>query len=204
MQTIFQGDLTTRIGRLTAWLDSLLIDHGLLRTIWTNFYTVVPGVLCPSNHPTPANLRLFVREQKLRSVLNLRGRSQNGSDALSREAINQLSLVLIDLPLKSNQAPKRDQILNLIGAFETMDTPALLHCKSGADRAGLASAIFQPAVVAKKQLSLRFGHLKRARTGIFQYPEPGPPICPVRLQPSPTFQIENPGAFRHFPPEHLT
>jgi protein tyrosine/serine phosphatase len=52
-----------------------------------------------------------------------------------------------------------------------MRPPALLHCKSGADRAGLAAGLFVllhggTAQQALAQLSLRFGHIRQARTGI--------------------------------------
>jgi len=47
----------------------------------------------------------------------------------------------------------------------------LMHCKSGADRAGLASGLaimFEGGTAAEalKQLSWRFGHWSRARTGV--------------------------------------
>ena len=47
-----------------------------------------------------------------------------------------------------------------------------MHCKSGADRAGLASAIYliafegKPVAEARKQLSPRFLHFRRSATGI--------------------------------------
>jgi protein tyrosine/serine phosphatase len=52
-----------------------------------------------------------------------------------------------------------------------MREPALIHCKSGADRAGLAAAIYllaHGATVAQAagQLSLRHGHIAGAEAGI--------------------------------------
>jgi hypothetical protein len=52
-----------------------------------------------------------------------------------------------------------------------MDEPALIHCKSGADRTGLAAGIWlllqgRPVQEALAQLSLRHGHVAAARTGI--------------------------------------
>jgi protein tyrosine/serine phosphatase len=90
-------DLTSPKGRRRAWLDSLFDDHAALRTVWTNFHAVVPGVLYRSNHPTPGNLRRFVREKGIKTVINLRGEAGNGSDALSREAARLLDLDFIDL-----------------------------------------------------------------------------------------------------------
>jgi protein tyrosine/serine phosphatase len=47
----------------------------------------------------------------------------------------------------------------------------LIHCKSGADRTGLAAGIWlllqgRPPAAALAQLSLRHGHVRQSRTGI--------------------------------------
>ncbi len=52
-----------------------------------------------------------------------------------------------------------------------MRTPALLHCKSGADRAGLAAGLAllfegKPVAVAIRQLSFRHLHIRQSSTGI--------------------------------------
>jgi protein tyrosine/serine phosphatase len=50
--------------------------------------------------------------------------------------------------------------------------PALFHCKSGADRAGLMSALYlmlregAGPEVARRQLSLRYLHFAGSRTGV--------------------------------------
>jgi protein tyrosine/serine phosphatase len=82
-----------------------------------------------------------------------------------------LGLAFHDMAFESRGAPQRDRILRLHAIYESMQTPALMHCKSGADRAGLASGLIilfagGTAADALRQLSLRFGHIKQARTGI--------------------------------------
>jgi len=164
-------DLTSTAGRRRAWLDSLFDDHAVLRTVWTNFHEVVPGVLYRSNHPTPGNLRRFVRDQGIKTVINLRGVAGNGSDMLSREAARQLRLDFVDLAVRSAAAPPRETVLELIRLYRTMRRPGLVHCKSGADRAGFAAAVFllmegASAARARKQMRLRFGHMRHSRAGI--------------------------------------
>jgi len=171
MDTIFRGDLSTRRGRALAWIDSLFIDHALVRLAWTNFAPVVPGRLYRCNHPTPGRLAAIVRRYRIRTLINLRGRTASGSDALSREAAARLGLDFIDAPLKSSAPPPRERILHLLDIFATMREPALIHCKSGADRAGLAAAVYllaNGATVAQAagQLSLRHGHIAGAEAGI--------------------------------------
>jgi protein tyrosine/serine phosphatase len=171
MDTIFKGDLSTPSGRRNAWLDALFVDHAVLRILWTNFATVRAGRLYRSNHPTPGNLAAFTRKVGLKTLINLRGQAKNGSDALSREAAARLGLDFYDMALESRGAPHKDRILRLAEIFRTMRAPALIHCKSGADRAGLAAGLFVlleggTAAQALKQLSLRFGHVKQAKAGI--------------------------------------
>ncbi len=171
MDTIFRGGLGTASGRRRAWIDSMLVDHGVLRLAWTNAGAVVPGRLYRCNHPTPGRLSAMVRRWGIRSVLNLRGPTGNGSDALSRERAHLLGLDFIDMPMSSGRPPPRERLLALIAALQTLRAPGLVHCKSGADRAGFAGAVFlllqgEPVATAMRQLSLRWGHLARSRAGV--------------------------------------
>ena len=167
----FSGDLAARRNRAAAWRDSLLVDHAVFRVLWDNLAEVVPGKLYRSNHPTPARLAAAKRNYGLHTLINLRGHRQCGSDALSRKAAGDLGLKHIDMAFESRGAPHRERILRFAEIYSTLDTPALMHCKSGADRAGLASGL---AVLfeggssqdALEQLSWRFGHWSRSRTGI--------------------------------------
>jgi protein tyrosine phosphatase (PTP) superfamily phosphohydrolase (DUF442 family) len=170
MDSIFRGNLTTPQGRRLAWIDSLLVDHGIFRLVWTNGATVVPGRLYRSNHPTPGRLAMLVRRYGLRTIINLRGMTRNGSDGLARETAARLGLHFIDAPLQS-RAPQQARILRLLTIFRDMQEPALVHCKSGADRAGFAAGLFLlsqggTAADALRQLSLRFGHVRQSKTGV--------------------------------------
>jgi protein tyrosine/serine phosphatase len=171
MDTIFRGDVATARGRALAWVDALLIDHAVFRLAWSNLGEVAPGRLYRSNHPLPGRLARLVRRHGLRTLINLRGLTKNGSDALSRDAAARLGLDFVDMALESRGAPQRDRILRLHDIYRDMRTPALLHCKSGADRAGLAAGLFVlyqggTSRQALAQLSLRFGHIRQARTGV--------------------------------------
>ncbi len=171
MDSIFKGDLSSAKGRTVAWIDSLFIDHAVLRLIWSNLATVIPNKVYRSNHPTPFRLRLMARRLGIRTVINLRGKTQSGSDALSREAARELGLQFHDMAFESRGAPHKDRIMRLHGIYTSMPMPVVMHCKSGADRAGLASGLMVmfeggTAADALKQLSWRFGHIKQAKTGI--------------------------------------
>lgn len=154
-----------------AWMNSLWVDHAVLRTVWRNFAVVVPGQWYRASHPLPWRIGGWVRRIGLRTIVNLRGPRECGSDALSRAAAGRLGVNHIYMPFESRGAPHRDRILRFHEIWRTVETPALMHCKSGADRAGLASGLVLmfgggTAADALGQLSLRFGHFRRAPPGI--------------------------------------
>lgn len=169
----FGGDISTPEARRAAWWTFQLLDHAFLRYWWTNFAQVAPGVF-RSNQPHPGRLERHAR-RGMRAVLNLRGASQNPHYLFEREACDALGLHLHDLQISARTLSEPGRYLELLDAFETLPKPFVMHCKSGADRAGLASAMYlihiegMPLAEAKEQLSLRFIHLKNAPTGILDH-----------------------------------
>jgi protein tyrosine/serine phosphatase len=79
---------------------------------------------------------------------------------------------LIDFPAKSREAPDAAFFRAAKALFETIDYPAVMHCKSGADRVGIMSALYLmlaeawPAEQALRELSLRHGHIRQGQTGL--------------------------------------
>ena len=168
---MFNGDLTQKSARKAAWRDSLWIDHGVFRTVWSNFAPVMPNRVYRCNHPTPARLCDLASRYEIRTLVNLRGHRQCGSDALSREAARELGLDHVDMAFESRGAPHRERILRFEALYRQIAFPMLMHCKSGADRAGLAAGLvilFEGGTAAEalRQLSWRFGHFSRSRTGV--------------------------------------
>ncbi|MFT8635757.1 tyrosine-protein phosphatase [Novacetimonas hansenii] len=168
---MFDGTLSSTSGRGRAWIDSLFVDHAVLRMTWTNFRTVIPGRVYRCNHPTPWRLAMATRRLHLKTLVNLRGHRQCGSDALSRETAHRLGLKHIDMAFESRNAPHRDRIERFEKIYRTLTFPMLMHCKSGADRTGLAAGLvllFEGGTAddALRQLSWKNGHFNRSRTGV--------------------------------------
>lgn len=145
-------------------------DHGILRYLWTNLHEIAPGVF-RSNQPHDARLALHAR-QGIRTVINLRGDRPIPRYLLEKESCARYGLTLLDVRLKAHQAPDRATFHSLFRAFRAAERPVLMHCKSGADRAGFASAVWlmvmegQPVSVARRMLSFRFVHIRQTRKGI--------------------------------------
>jgi hypothetical protein len=99
-------DLSVPGARRAAWLNSLFVDHALLRLGWRNWGVVESGRLYRSNHPMPWQLEQAARRHGIRTVINLRGhREACGSDALGRFAATELGLEHIDAPLEIARSP---------------------------------------------------------------------------------------------------
>ncbi len=143
----------------------------MLRCFWSNAAEVIPGQLYRANHPTPGGLARLVRRWGIRSVVNLRGEKPCGSTTLSVAAAERLGLEHRFLPFESRGAPHAERILRFHALYRDLPPPLLVHCKSGADRAGLASGLallFEggTAAMAARQLSWRFGHVRQGPAGV--------------------------------------
>jgi len=169
----FGNDIVTPRGRRLSWIYTEFFDHAVLRRLWHNFDQVAPGVF-RSNHPNHARLARY-RARGILTVLNLRGVGNGAPYLFEAESCRALGLTLVSVSLSARKAPERDQLLALFAAFRNLPRPFVMHCKSGADRAGLAAALYLLAqdgasvAVARRQLSFRYFHIKSSKTGILDH-----------------------------------
>ncbi len=136
-----------------------------------NFYPITPGEAYRSAQPDSDNLAHYVKKYKIRSVLNLRGRHPDESWYVEEMAASaKLGLQHYDVALSASQEPTDAEAGQLLEIFKTAPRPLLIHCQAGADRSGLAAAMWKvvvdkdPKSVASKQLSLRYGHVPFGET----------------------------------------
>jgi protein tyrosine/serine phosphatase len=166
-------DLTTGSGRLRTILHYLWNDHAYLRVGFQNAHWISPE-LVRANQPWPFQLKRW-QERGVRTVINLRGGFDGSFYALERDACHRLGLKMIDFTVTSREIPSREQVLGAKALFDSIEYPALMHCKSGADRAGIMSVLYchfrlgQPISQAVEQLSPRYLHLKQGKTGVLDY-----------------------------------
>jgi len=130
-----------------------------------NLGVVDPGYVMRSAQPT-GQLASWLRDFQISSILNLRGGSPADSwyDAEVRSA-RESAVSYYDLPLSATRRPSRRELLRLIDLLDRCDYPLLIHCKSGADRTGLASALYlmvrrgEPPERALSAFSIEYGHI---------------------------------------------
>ena len=138
-----------------------------------NFHPITPGEAYRSAQLDRDELQHYIRKYKIKSVINLRGKRTHSSWYQEElDVCRQLNCRHYDLSIPPDKPPSPSQIKELIRLFETAPRPVLLHCKAGADRTGIASSFWKAVVdreskkLAKKQLSIRFGHFPIGPTSV--------------------------------------
>lgn len=130
-----------------------------------NFHAVRDGVLYRSAQLSKGDFASVVRRYGIKSVLNLRGAHAGESwydDEIA--ASGELGLAHYDYPLSAKRLVTRQQIAQILDIVRAAPKPLLVHCKSGADRAGLVAALYRFALAgataeqADRELSLIYGH----------------------------------------------
>jgi protein tyrosine phosphatase (PTP) superfamily phosphohydrolase (DUF442 family) len=138
---------------------------GYLR-ITGNINVVDPGKVYRSGQLWPWQLESLLKEKGIRTVINLRGENP-GSEWYDDEVniTRTASVRYISLPFSASHEPNDALINALTTAMATAQQPILIHCEGGADRSGLASALYsleqmgETAIEADRQLSFWYGHL---------------------------------------------
>jgi len=159
----------TRRG-LRDWTELIFKDHGFLRIWWHNLHEVAPG-MWRSNQPGPSRVHAAAG-MGIRTIINLRGPRDDGGWRLEAEACAQAGITLLDFTARSRAAPDKAMLHAARELFAEAELPAMMHCKSGADRAGLMAALFllivekRPVREAAAQLAWKYGHVKQAKTGL--------------------------------------
>jgi protein tyrosine/serine phosphatase len=130
-----------------------------------NFHVVAQGALYRSAQLTKVELEEVVRDHGIRSILNLRG-AHPGDPWYDDEvaASEKLGVAHYDYALSSKRIVTGEQITEILAILGSAPKPLLVHCRSGADRAGLVSALYlfvgqgKTAHEADRELSLAYGH----------------------------------------------
>lgn len=167
-------DLSTPDGRRRARRELVWGDHGFLRTNFRNLHRI-SDEMYRANQPSPEHIARYAKELGLKTIINLRGASPKGYYLLEKEACERNGIALVDFQVFSREAPSREAVLAARDLFQTIAYPALMHCKSGADRAGIMSVLYQhfrkgqTIEQAVEQLSQKYLHVKAGKTGVLDF-----------------------------------
>ncbi|MEL7108476.1 MAG: sulfur transferase domain-containing protein [Pseudomonadota bacterium] len=165
------ADLSSKPGRNRAERELVLGDHGFLRESFQNLHAI-SDEMWRSNQPNSRQIEEHARQRGIKTIINLRGTSTRGYYLLEKEACEANGVELIDFQVYSRDTPTVEKVMEAKALFDRIEYPALMHCKSGADRAGLMSVLYvifrmgEPVSTAIRQLSKKYLHLREGKTGL--------------------------------------
>lgn len=134
----------------------------------SNRHAVIPGMVYRCRQPSGGAVREQVRDLGIRTVVNLRGFGPGPQSPWYAEECNataDLGVSQEDITLSARALPPPAELRRLIEVLDNTEYPILIHCKQGADRTGLVSAmvllLYTDATpgVARRQLLPRYGHV---------------------------------------------
>ena len=111
------------------------------------------------------NLPYYLEKYQIKSILNLRKtrKAHNKSWYLNEIKIaKDMGVVRYDYPIGDREEASIEQMNKIVQIIRDAPKPILLHCKAGADRTSLASALYLYAIKndkdADREISIIYGH----------------------------------------------
>jgi protein tyrosine/serine phosphatase len=134
-----------------------------------NFHEIDPGKFYRSAQLAKNEFEEVVRKHGIRTVINLRG-SQPGEwwfDDEKKE-LDRLNVRMVNLGFSTEQLQTKEDWQQYIDILKTAERPILVHCRSGADRTGEASAVYvKDYMGASREQALMHVSLKYLHVSLF-------------------------------------
>jgi uncharacterized protein (TIGR01244 family) len=131
-----------------------------------NFHTVIAGELYRSARPSPEEIAEWHKRYGIKTIINLQG-AHPYADWYRKEkaTAESLGIKFIVHQMSARRDVQADEVEQILNILATAQRPILVHCRNGADRSGLVSALYVAGVArgseffAELQLTPFFGHL---------------------------------------------
>ena len=117
----------------------LIAAPGCARTLY-NFGTIAEGRIYRSAQPSPWFLRWAVAQHGVRTLVNLRGRTQGFESHFAA----QHGLRLFAFDLSATRPPTEEDVRRFLAILNDPENyQILVHCKNGVDRTGYMLAMYR-------------------------------------------------------------
>ena len=166
-------DLNNPADRKRAYRDLTWGDHGFLRVRFPNHHDIGGGMY-RENQPSPKRIAEWAK-MGIKTNINLRGESPKGFYLLEKEACEKHGITMVDFRVYSRDTHTAEKIRAAKELFENIEYPAVMHCKSGADRTGIMGVLYRHFRMgdtieeAMEQLKFKYLHVKQGKTGMLDY-----------------------------------
>jgi protein tyrosine/serine phosphatase len=163
--TVFRKVVLAALGAIGVLGGSCAAYAGFLQ-VTGNFHSVIDGQFYRSAQPTPEELASYIQRHGIKTVINLRG-PHPGTAWYDDEVTTAQGLGVkhIDFGMSASKTISPEKAQRLVELMASAPKPILIHCLSGADRSGLAAALYVRKIAgldearAEGQLSFFYGHV---------------------------------------------
>jgi len=125
------------VGSVSSVLHNLFHDTMLGTYMTDNVRTVAPGRLYRCGMISPQHIEYCIDELGLKAVINLDGAYSNELKALLLEK----NVALYDYKLSLGH-PSAREFSDLLGIFDQLEGPVLVHCRTGVYHTGFVCALW--------------------------------------------------------------
>ncbi len=157
-------------GGLAAVVVVVLAGYVSSDLVHDNLRVVVAGQVYRSGQMDAAELAGCIKTYGIKSVVNLRGKNPAASwYRIEIATSKECKVAHYDWGFSSGDELSVKRMRGLVALLRRAPKPVLIHCEGGADRSGLASALYCLAVedekpsAADRQLSFWNGHVPLVR-----------------------------------------
>ena len=168
-------NLKTPWGRAIAWFHAMLVEHNFTNLLRFNFHRISEEAF-RSSQPTMWQLRREVKKHGIKTIVNLKGMDADSAYwAFESEQCAKLGIHLENVEIFSRSIPDPVRLRHAKEVFERIEYPIWIHCKAGADRAGIYSTLYQYfrehiPIEETDQLKLwPYGHIRHSSAGKIDY-----------------------------------
>lgn len=133
-----------------------------------NFYEVEKDRFYRSAQLNPIELNEKIKKHGIKTVISLRGSPEDSYWFKPEVSFLEKSGVLFkSYGLNANAFPSKSELIGILDDFKNAPKPILIHCRSGADRTGLVSALYVYEEMKKSkaealgQLSFKYWHVRQ-------------------------------------------
>jgi protein tyrosine/serine phosphatase len=129
------------------------------------FGVVEKGRVYRSGQPLFDQLSNLRHDYGVKSILILHASMQ---DSIAQELLEARAnnLMALQVPISDHEFPSDENLVAILKFLKEAPKPVLIHCRAGADRTGLVSAIYRHLFMGQdfreaksEMLSIRWGHL---------------------------------------------
>ena len=160
--------LSSLLDKVKFFLKYIFSPLLVIALLWIGYFLIygnfhkVDKSLYRSAQLFSFNMPYYIENKHIKSILNLRGSADKKWYRDELRISKEYNLTHYDYDMGDREESSIEGMNEIIAILEKAPKPILIHCKAGADRTSLVSALYLYAMKkdknAEKEISILYGH----------------------------------------------